>query len=77
MCQWRVVISVVMELCQRSLDGKRMSNEWRTSVLVPFFKVNGDVRNCNAYKGIQLLEYAMEVVEKMLKKKDYKISDLK
>ena len=33
-----VGVSVMVELCQRVLDGKRMSDEWQTSVLVPLFK---------------------------------------
>jgi len=28
-------IRVLMELCQRVLDGKGMSDEWKTSVVVP------------------------------------------
>ena len=39
--------SVMVELCQRVLDGKGMPDEWQTSVLVPIFKGKGDVRNCN------------------------------
>ena len=40
-------VSVMVELCQRVLDGKGMPDEWQTSVLVPIFKGNGGVRNCN------------------------------
>ena len=32
-----VRISVMVELCQRVLDGKGMLDEWQTSVLVPIF----------------------------------------
>ena len=41
-----VGVSVMVELCQRVLDGKKMPDEWQTSVLVPIFKGKGDVRNC-------------------------------
>ena len=34
----KVGISVMMELCQRVLDGKRMPDDWQTSVLVLIFK---------------------------------------
>ena len=36
----------MVELCQGVLDGKEMPDEWQTSVLVPIFKENGDVKNC-------------------------------
>ena len=31
-------VSVMMEFCQRVLDGKGMPDEWQTNVLVPIFK---------------------------------------
>ena len=36
-----VGISVMVELCQRVLDGKEMPDEWQTSVLVLIFKGRG------------------------------------
>ena len=51
-----VGVSVMVELCQCMLDGKGMSDEWQTSVLVSIFKEKGDVRNCNTYSGVKLLE---------------------
>ena len=33
-----VGVSVIVELCQRVLDGKGMPDEWQTSVLAPIFK---------------------------------------
>ena len=48
-----VGISVRVELCQRVLDGKGMPDKWQTSVLVPFFKGKGDIRNCNTYRCMQ------------------------
>ena len=40
-----VGICVIMKLCQRVLEGKGMPDEWQKSVLVPIFKVKGDVTN--------------------------------
>ena len=40
-----VGVSVIVELCQRVLDGKGMPDEWQTSVLVPIFKEKADVKN--------------------------------
>ena len=40
-----------------------------TIVPVPIFKGNRDVRSCNAYRGVQLLEHAMKIVEKVLERR--------
>ena len=64
-----VGISVMVELCQRVLDRKGMPDEWQTSVLVPIFKEKGDVKNCNTYRGAKLLEHAMKIVERVLKRR--------
>ena len=34
----KVAIEVIMKLCQRVLDGKRMPEDWKTSVMVPIYK---------------------------------------
>ena len=64
-----VGVSVMMELCQCMLDGKGMPDEWQTSVLVPIFNGKGDVRSCNTYRGVKLLEHAMEIVERVLERR--------
>ena len=68
-----VGISVMMELCQRVLDGKGMSYEWQISVLVRIFKEKGDVRNCNTYRGVKLSEHAIKIV-KRARERDSSIS---
>ena len=64
-----VEVSVMMELCQRVLDGKGMLDEWQTSVLVPIFKGKGDVGSCNTYGGVKLLEHAMKMVKRVLERR--------
>ena len=59
-------VGVMTKLCQRVLDGKGMSEEWKTSVVVPIFKGKGDVMDCGAYRGVKLLEHAMKIVERVL-----------
>ena len=54
----------MMELCQRVLDGRRMPDEWKTSVTVPIFKGNGDVMRCGLCR-VELLEHAMKIVERI------------
>ena len=64
-----VGVSVMVELCQRVLDGKGMPDEWQTNVLVPISKGKGDVRNCNTYRGVKLLEHAMNMIERVLERR--------
>ena len=52
-----------------ALDGKGMPDEWQTSVLVTIFKGKGDVRSCNTYRGVKLLEHAMKIVERVLERR--------
>ena len=48
-------VKVMVELCQRLLDGKGMPDEWKTSVIVPIFKGKDDVMSCGSYRGVKLL----------------------
>ena len=45
-----VGMKVMMELCQRVLDGRGMPDEWKTSVIVPIFKEKSDVMSCESYR---------------------------
>ena len=47
-----VGIKVMMELCRHVLDGRRMPDEWKTSVIVPVFEGKSDVISCGSYKGV-------------------------
>ena len=53
----KVGIDMIMKLCQRVIDGKRMLEDWNTSVMVPIYKGKGDVTNYSAYRGVKLLEH--------------------
>lgn len=65
----RIGIEVMLELCQRLLDGRGMPDEWKTSVVVPIYKGKGDVMSCDSYRGVKLLEHGMKVVERVLEKR--------
>ena len=58
-------VKVMMELCQRVLDGRGMPDEWKTSVIVPIFEGKDDVMSCGSYKGVKLLEHAMKIIERV------------
>ena len=64
-----VGVSVMVELCQRVLDGKEMLNQWQKSVLVPIFKEKGDVKNCYFYRGVKLLERAIKIIERGMERR--------
>jgi len=38
--------------------------DWKSSVVLPMYKVKGDTMEWGFYRGIKLLEHAMKVVEK-------------
>ena len=43
-----------------------MTVEWALSMVVPIFKGKRDVRNCSCYKAVELLEYDMMMMERVL-----------
>ena len=53
----RIAEEVMLQLCQRVLDGKGIPDEWKTSIVVPIFKEKGDVMNCGSYTGMKSLEH--------------------
>ena len=59
----------MMELCQRVLDGRGMSDEWKTNVILPIFKRKGDVMSCGLYREVKLLEHAMKIVKRVLERR--------
>ena len=65
----KIGVKLIMELCQRVLEGRGMPDEWKTSVIVPIFKGKGDVMSCGSCRGVKLLEYAMKMVESVLVKR--------
>ena len=64
-----IEIGVMVELCLCVLDGRGMPDEWALSVVVLIFKGKGDKMSCGAYRGVRLLEHAMKIVEKVLKRR--------
>ena len=45
-----------------------MPVEWAQSIVVPFFKGEGDIRNFCCYGAVKLLQHGMKVVERVLEK---------
>ena len=70
----RIAAEMMLQLCQRDLDGKGIPDEWKTSVVVPIFKGKGDVMNCGSYRGVKLLEHGMKIIERVLERRNTSIS---
>ena len=68
-----VKIQVMVELCQIVLDGFGTPTEWALSIVDPIFMGKGDIRNCNRYGSVMLLEHGMKVVERVVKKRLHRI----
>lgn len=64
-----VGVEVITRICNEVLDGKKMPEDWLSSVLVPLYKGKGDVRECGSYRGVKLLEHAMKVLERVVEKR--------
>ena len=71
-----VGVNVMVELCQRVLNGKGMPDESQTSVLVPIFKGKRNVKNCNTYREGKLLEHAMKIVERVLERRIRELANI-
>ncbi|XP_063590237.1 craniofacial development protein 2-like [Penaeus indicus] len=41
-------------------NGENIPEDWRTSILVPIYKQNGDVLKCGNHRGIKLLEHLLK-----------------
>ena len=59
---------MLIEHCQRILDGKGMPANSATSVVILIFKGKGDIIDCSMYRCVKLLEHAMQIVEKVLER---------
>jgi exonuclease III len=65
-CLGEVAIEYLTGLFNRILDGEKMPEEWRRSVLVPIFKNKGDVQSCENYRGIKLMSHTMKLWERVV-----------
>ena len=51
------------------LHRKEVPDKWQTNVLIPILKQKRDVRYCNSYRRVKLLEHAMKIVEGVLERR--------
>jgi len=55
----------ILDLCNATVKEGCITEDWKSSVVLPIYKGKGDSMECGSYRGIKLLEYAMKVVEKI------------
>ena len=65
----RIAKEVMLQLCQRVLDGKGIPDEWKTSVVVPIFKGQRDVMNCGSHRGVKLLDHGMKIIKSVMERR--------
>ena len=56
----------------RLLQGEKMPDEWRRSVLVPLYKSKGDIKKCGNYRGIKLMSHSMKLWERVIEARIWK-----
>ena len=59
-------VEFLTRLFNRLLRGGKMPDEWRKSVLVPFYKGKGDIKECGNYRGIKLTSHTMKLWERVI-----------
>ena len=55
-----VKIQLMVEICQKVLDGFGKLAEWALRVVAPIIKGNGDIRTCSCHRAVKLLEHEMK-----------------
>ena len=55
-----------MNFFNRLLQGEKMPDEWRSSVLVPLYKGKGHIKECGNHRGIKLMSHCMKLWERVI-----------
>jgi len=55
----------ILDLCNGTVEEGCITQDWKSSVVLPIYKGKGDPMECGSYIGIKLLEHAMKVVERI------------
>jgi len=57
----------ILDLCNGIVKEGCIQEDWKSSMVFPIYKGKGNPMECGSYRGIQLLEHAMKVVERIFK----------
>ena len=72
-------VNFLTKMFNRLLQGEAMPEEWRMSVVVPFFKGKGDIKECGNYRGIKLMSHTLKLWERVIEarlRKEVQIAEL-
>jgi hypothetical protein len=61
-------IELFAKVCQKAWEEGLIPIDWQVGIIVPIHK-NGDIRDCNNYRGITLLSTALKTYERILENK--------
>ena len=56
-------------LCNLIVAQGRISDDWRSSILLLVFKGKRDPMECGSYRATKLLEHAMKVIERVFERR--------
>ena len=59
-------VEFLVSFFNRLLQGEKMPDEWRRSVLVPLYKGKGDIKECGNYRGIKLMSHSKKLWERVI-----------
>ncbi|KAI5624580.1 hypothetical protein C0J50_15862 [Silurus asotus] len=65
-CLGEMAVEFLTRLFNRNLEGERIPEEWRRSVLVLIFKNKGDVQTCSNYSGIKFISHTIKLWERVV-----------
>jgi len=55
----------ILDLCNGIVKEGCIPGNWKSSVILQIYKEKGDPMECGSYRGIELLERPMKVVERI------------
>ena len=59
-------VEFLVNFFNRLLQGEKMPDEWRRSVLVPLYKGKGDIKQCGNYRKIKLMSHSIKLWERVI-----------
>ena len=59
-------VEFLVSFFNRLLQGEKMPDEWRKSVLVPLYKGKEDIKEFGNYRGIKLISHSMKLRERVI-----------
>ena len=57
---------MLWDLMQGIYEQEKIATEWRDSVIIPIYKENGEIQDCENYRGIKLISHTMKIWERII-----------